>query len=177
MSREDKTGLIHIYCGDGKGKTTAAVGLALRCAGGGGRVLFYQFLKGNGSGERAALKGVDGIDVWDGPETVKFVWNMTDEEKREAGIYYRGVFRRLCKAAEGRDMLVLDEAVPALRYGFIDTEELLEFFANKPEGLELVLTGRDPDERLVDAADYVTRMEKIKHPFDRGIAMRKYIEI
>ncbi len=177
MSRADKTGLIHIYCGDGKGKTTAAVGLAVRCAGGGGNVLFFQFLKGNRSGERAVMKNIDGIDLWDGPEDIKFVWNMTEKEKAEMREYYREKFNELRAAAPDHDMLVLDEVIPALKYGFIDTEELLRFFTEKPQGLELVLTGRDPDERLVEAADYVTEMKKIKHPFDRGIAMRKYIEL
>lgn len=177
MSREDGIGLIHIYTGDGKGKTTAASGLALRCAGCGGHVLFFQFLKGNNSGERAALDKIDGIDVCEGLSSLKFVWNMTDEEKEETRKYYRKKFKELCASSEKYDMLVLDEIIPALKYSFVDTEELISFLKNKPAGLEVVMTGREPDERLVEIADYVTEMRKIKHPYDRGIGMRKMIEV
>lgn len=177
MSREDKTGLVHIYCGDGKGKTTAAVGQALRCAGGGGRVLFFQFLKSNVSGERSALGSIDGIELRDGPDDMKFVWNMTDEEKAGAREYYTKRFRELCAEAGDFDMLVLDEVIPALKYDFVPAEELLEFLRSKPDGLEVVMTGREPEKKLVELSDYVTEMKKIKHPFDRGVAMRKYIEI
>ena len=177
MSRKDGVVLIHIYCGDGKGKTTAALGQAVRCAGGGGRVLFFQFLKGNDSGERAALKVIPGIELIDGPNDIKFVWNMTENEKNEASKYYKKKFDELCAASAGFDMLVFDEIIPALKYGFVGSDDLLRFFSDKPKGLELVLTGRDPEAGFVDAADYVTRMEKVKHPFDKGIKMRKYIEI
>ena len=177
MSRADKTGLVHIYCGDGKGKTTAAVGPAVRCAGGGGRVLMFQFLKGNGSGERAALGELGGIELWDGPENMKFVWNMTEEERSDMRKYYGEKFRELCAAAPEFDMLVLDEIIPALKYGFVTEEELLVFLKKKPDGLEVILTGRDPGSRLTAAADYVTEMKKIKHPFDRGVGMRRYIEL
>lgn len=177
MSREDKTGLIHLYCGDGKGKTTAAVGQAVRCAGGGGRVLFFQFLKGNASGERAVLRAADGIELWDGPDDMKFVWNMTDREKAAACRYYTDKFRELCAASGEFDMLVLDEVVPAMKYDFVRRDELFEFLRSKHEGLEVVMTGREPERRLVEMSDYVTEMKKIKHPFDRGTAMRKYIEI
>lgn len=176
MSRKDNIGLVHIYCGDGKGKTTASVGQAVRCAGGGGKVLFFQFLKGNGSGERAVLDRTDGITVVDAPDEMKFVWNMSDIEKKQAQEFYSEKFEMLCAASTDYDMLILDEIIPALKYDFVNTERLIRFLKEKPVWLEVVLTGRDPDKRLVDMADYVTEMRKIKHPYDRGVGMRLYIE-
>lgn len=170
------SGLIHIYCGDGKGKTTAAVGLAVRCAGSGGRVLFVQFLKGNTSSERRALSSIGGIDMADGIEDIKFVWKMNDDEKKAARAFYREWFLSICRLGAKYDMIVLDEIIPAVKYGFVTEEELLAFMGSKPENTELVLTGREPSDRLRAAADYVTEMKKIKHPFDSGIAARSGIE-
>ncbi len=177
MSRIDNVGLVHIYCGDGKGKTTAAAGLAVRCAGGGGKVMFCQFLKGDSSGERAALNKIDGINVVPVPEQIKFVWNMSEEERESAREYYSDKFEAVCAAAQDYDMMILDEMIPALRYDFVSIERLIRFLNEKPVGLEVVLTGREPDERLVELADYVTEMRKLKHPYDKGINMRKYIEL
>lgn len=176
MSRKDNIGLIHIYCGDGKGKTTAAAGLAIRCAGGGGRVLFYQFLKGSGSGERKILNRTNGVTVVPVPDNLKFVWNMNDAEKEQMRNYYSQKFEAICAAVSDYDMLILDEIIPALKYDFVSIDRLMRFLREKPAGLEMVLTGREPDERLVELADYVTEMRKIKHPYDRGIGMRRYIE-
>lgn len=170
-------GLIHIYCGDGKGKTTAAAGLALRCAGAGGRVLFFQFLKGNTSGERKLLGLLEGIDVMNGIEGMKFVWNMTEREKEAVRGQYRSFFREIVQKAAEYDLVVLDEVIPAIKYEFVTEEELIRFLENKPRTTEVVLTGRGPSSRLLAAADYVTEMKKIKHPYDRGIAARKGIEL
>lgn len=177
MSKKDNTGLIHIYCGDGKGKTTAAVGLSVRCAGRGGKVLFFQFLKGDKSGERHILELIDGIDVEKGAEIMKFVWNMTDEEKSDAKDFYAKKFDEICEKSSGYDMLVLDEIIPSLKYNFVTLDRLMLFLKTKPRHLEVILTGRDPDEKLIEIADYVTEMKKIKHPFDLGITMREYVEI
>lgn len=177
MSRIDDIGLVHIYCGDGKGKTTAAVGLAVRCAGGGGKVMFCQFLKGSSSGERAALNKIDGINIVPVPDQIKFVWNMSDSEKEQTRAYYSDKFEAICEAVSDYDMLILDEIIPALRYDFVSIERLIRFLKEKPAGLEVILTGREPDERLLELADYVTEMRKLKHPYDKGISMRNYIEI
>lgn len=171
-------GLVHIYCGDGKGKTTAAVGLAVRCAGGGGKVLFFQFMKGNNSGERVAMNQIAGIELVSGAEKMKFVWDMSDEEKQKLAKYYNLKLEELeIKAYNGRyDMLVLDEIMSAISCGFVDLEKICTFIENKPEGLEIVMTGREPDERLIKTADYVSEIKKIKHPFDKNISARKFIE-
>ncbi len=172
-------GLVHIYCGDGKGKTTAAAGLAIRCAGGGGRVLFYQFLKDGRSGEINVLKNIDNITVVEGYSEIKFSCNMTEEEKNAAKQHYTEKLRELKDrvSCQNYDMLVLDEACGALSLGYISKEDLLLFIKNKPVGLELVLTGRNPCESLIENADYVSEIKKIKHPFDKGISARKYIEL
>ncbi|MGM9936478.1 MAG: cob(I)yrinic acid a,c-diamide adenosyltransferase [Candidatus Ornithomonoglobus sp.] len=172
-----KRGLIHIYCGGGKGKTTAAVGLAIRCAGAGGRVMFFQFLKGNSSSERNILSRTDNIDVINGIEGMKFVWNMTEQEKEETRRQYKYIFNDMIKKAGEYDMIVFDEIIPALKYNFVTEEELIVFLNSKPEKTEIVMTGREPSERLIELADYVTEMKKIKHPYDKGITARKGIEL
>ena len=134
------SGLIHIYCGDGKGKTTAAMGLAVRCAGSGRKVLLVQFLKDGKSSEFASLARVPDIEVIPQTRVFGFSWTLTPEEKAEAGRYYTA---------------------------------LLE---GKPEGLEVVLTGRGPSQALQDRADYVTEMRMVKHPFERGVPAREGIE-
>lgn len=171
-------GLIHIYCGDGKGKTTACVGLALRCAGGGGNVLFYQFLKDGSSGELSGLKQMDNIDVMEGYLKSKFSFLMNDKEIAEAKAYYTDKFKEIYqKAGSGKyQLLVLDEALHAVNLGYISLESMLDFLKEKPEHLEVVLTGRNPKEALCEVADYITEMKKVKHPFDKGIGARHLIE-
>jgi len=174
----DCKGLIHIYFGDGKGKTTAAVGLCVRCVGNGGKVLFYQFMKNGSSGEISILKKIDGVYVIDGYKKAKFVKDMTEEEKKDAEIYYTEQFESIINRVnkEEFDLLILDEAVNAINNNYISLERMIEFLDNKPFGLEIVLTGSKPDKKLFDIADYVSDILKIKHPFDRGIGSRKMIE-
>lgn len=171
-------GLVHIYCGDGKGKTTAATGLALRCCGRGGRVLFCQFLKDGSSGEIAALREVRGITLGDFADSIKFSFCMTEEERVKAAEFYGSMLQKIVdlSKAEYFDMIVLDEGAGAAALGFISLERLVAFVKNKPKNTELVITGRQPPKELLDLADYVTEMKKNKHPFDSGIRARKMIE-
>lgn len=171
-----QTGLIHIYYGDGKGKTTAAVGQAVRAAGYGYRVLVFQFLKNNTSSERKLLKQIEGITCMDGQFSEKFTFQMDEKEKQESRAYCRKMLKKIQEAAKDYDVLFLDEAVCAVNVGFLEEEELLSFLNEKPEHLEVILTGHMLPEKLKDAADYVTEMKKIKHPFDKGIVARKGIE-
>ena len=168
-------GLIHIYCGDGKGKTTAAVGLAVRAAGAGRKVLFVQFLKNGNSAELASLRLL-GIRTRVAKNSYGFIWTMSEEEKARAAADYTALLREAFSGAEPVDVLVLDEAVGAAGCGMIPEEELLRLLSERPEAMEVVLTGRDPSEALCAAADYVTEMKKIRHPFDRGLAAREGIE-
>lgn len=169
-------GLIHIYCGDGKGKTTAAIGLAVRAAGSGKKVLLLQFFKDGKSSEFSALAHVPGIETVPQTRTFGFSWTLTPEEKEEARSYYAGLLEEAFRRAGGFDLLVLDEAMSACTTGMIDEARLLALLAGKPAELEVVLTGRNPSQALLDAADYVTEMKKIKHPYERGVAARKGIE-
>lgn len=171
-------GFIQVYCGDGKGKTTAATGLAIRAAGTGMNVLFVRFLKNENSGELVVLDQIPGIDVIHLNQDFGFVFRMTEEEKQEAKKVYSNLWREATKRAveENYDMLVIDEFMAAYRYGFIDHDQALTFLKNRPEKLEVVLTGRDPAPEIQELADYISEIKKIKHPFERGIPARKGIE-
>lgn len=171
-------GLIHIYEGDGKGKTTTAVGLAVRCAGSGKKVIFTQFLKDNQSSELHILRQIDNITIITCEKTFGFYFNMTEEQKAEAARTYREHFDRITQAAreQGCDMLVLDELIASYNLKLVEPAAVLEFLKTKPESLEVVMTGRDPQKELVDLADYVSTIQKTKHPFDAGIPARVGIE-
>ncbi len=169
-------GLIHIYCGDGKGKTTAAIGLAVRAAGSGKKVLLLQFFKDGRSSEFSALAHVPGIEVIPQTRTFGFSWTLTPEEKEEARDYYAGLLEEAFRRAGGFGLLVLDEAMSACTTGMIDVARLLALLREKPAELEVVLTGRNPSQALLDAADYVTEMKKIRHPYGQGVPARKGIE-
>ena len=171
-------GFVHIYEGDGKGKTTAAVGLSVRHAGRGGKVLFTQFLKGNDSGEMKVLKTVPGITVLENTREFGFTFAMNDEQKKEAKAYYNEHFRKAVAAAKEADatLLVMDELIDACNAEMVDTGEVTNFLKNKPEGMEVVITGRNPSEALGACADYFTHMGKVKHPFDNGLHAREGIE-
>lgn len=173
-----ENGLTHIYCGDGKGKTTCAAGLATRCAGGGGKVLWFQFLKKDTSSERKSLELLDNIQLLPGYENVKFTFKMTDEEKQLARDFYLYRFKEINKMVHENeyDMVVLDEIIGAINCEMIELEYVIEFIRNKPKGLEVVLTGRNPSEQLLAEADYISEIKKIKHPYDKGIMARHKIE-
>ena len=170
-------GLIHIYCGDGKGKTTAAVGLAVRAAGAGKKVLFVQFFKDGTSSEIQVLGQIPGVEL-EFCLTHHGFYKFMDEAGRAAAKedYSFLLDNALARAAEGLDLLVLDEAISACNCGVIDEEVLAAFLKNKPAGLEVVLTGRNPSQRLQDLADYITEMKKIRHPYDKGISARLGVE-
>ena len=169
-------GRIHIYCGDGKGKTTAAVGLAVRAAGAGKKVVFTQFFKDGSSSEIRVLQGVENIQMLH-CNTVRGFWKrMTDEQKARVSEDYTRLFSDVTRLAMDAGLLVLDEIIAACNHGAVTEVAVADFLRSKPERLEVVLTGRNPSERLLRLADYVTQMQKIKHPYDRGIAARKGIE-
>ena len=173
-----KQGLIHIYTGNGKGKTTAAVGLTLRCAGSGEMVVFTQLMKGNHSSERNLLEQLKKVIVIPTRRTFGFSWDLTEAEKAEAREVYTCQFTAAVAKAEeiGAAMIVFDEIISAYNCNMIDTEKVLDFLRNKPAHLEIVLTGRDPKPELLELADYVSEIKKIKHPYDAGIPSRKGIE-
>ena len=168
--------MLHIYCGDGKGKTTCAMGLAARSAGHGRRVVIAQFLKSGNSGERVTLGALPNVTCLPVPETMKFVFTMNEQEKAETRAQMTGDFLHAAELAKEADLLVLDELCSAISTGMVSLEEVLAFLDDCPEGLEVVITGRDPAPELQERADYITEMRKIKHPFDRGVSAREAIE-
>lgn len=171
-------GYVHIYHGDGKGKTTCGMGLCIRAAGAGLKVLIFQFLKKNDSSELNILRKLPNITVIDGLDSAKFVFQMTEQEKTEARNYYEHAFEEICDKAvkEEYDLLFLDEALHAVNYGMLQEECLIDFLRNRPKKLEVVLNGYHPSEALQNAADYISFIKKEKHPFDRGIPERLGIE-
>ena len=171
-------GLIHIYCGDGKGKTTAAVGLAVRCVGRGNKVLLVQFLKSRDSGELYSLAKLPDIEVMRGKESKKFTFQMNEEVKHALLIEHNKMFEQVLAKIKngGYSLLILDEVIGALNAKVFEMPKLIEFLRHKPENLEVVLTGRNPAPELVEIADYVSEMRKVKHPMDKGIMAREGIE-
>lgn len=171
-------GLIHIYCGEGKGKTTAAMGLAVRCAGQNGTVLVVQFMKQDTSGERKALHMLPGVHLWETYPSAKFSFQMTDAEKNAAAAWYQTMFQQLAEAVEtgSVQMLILDEVFSCISCGFLPESALLAFLEHRPPHLEVVMTGRNPGAVFVERADYVTEMVCRKHPYQKGIAARRGVE-
>ena len=175
-------GLVQIYTGDGKGKTTAAFGLALRAAGQGNKVLIYQFLKPPtlDVGERFALQlGAVRIRV----EALDVPWDMStslDDEKAVAEIRaaIRLVLENIAQTAEKRfyDVLILDEIVFCLSKGLARLEDVKNLIGRRHPAVEIVLTGRGATKELIDLADLVTEMKSIKHPLDKGRPARRGIE-
>lgn len=171
----NEKGMIHIYTGDGKGKTTAAVGLAVRCKGAGNKVLFVQFMKGMQTGEIEPLMKL-GICVFRKERIKKFIFSMTEEEKL---LYKEDQNECFLYAREHKteyDLIILDELMSAINTGMISEDEVLFFLKNKPCNLEVILTGRDPGEKLINCADYISEIKAIRHPYEKGIGARKGIE-
>lgn len=170
-------GYLHLYWGDGKGKTTAAAGLALRALGQRLPTVFLQFLKDGQSGELEPLRRL-GAAVLSGEPGMKFVFQMTEAEKAKLKARQDRMLREAvsCLPAEGRALLVLDEACAALQTGTLSEPLLRETVLRRPQGWEVVLTGRDPTGWMREAADYSTEMRCAAHPFDRGVPARRGIE-
>ena len=168
----------HIYYGDGKGKTTATIGLAVRAAGSKMKVLFVQFLKTEFSGERHILSHTENVTLTFCPLELKFTFDMDDKEKAQAAKIFKGIFDNAVTTAltEKYDMVVLDEVFEAINAHMLSESEVYEFITNAPSSMEIVMTGHNPPQKFMDCADYITEFKKIKHPYDRGITGRIGIE-
>lgn len=171
-------GLIHVYTGDGKGKTTAAFGLAIRAAGHGKRVLILQFLKSrtNNSGEIKAARQI-GIKVIRFKDQTSPIFDPSvklSELKRsiKESIDISADYIKSDKF----DLIIMEEFNNVLNNGYAALKELKRILKDKPDGLEIVFTGRGAPKELLDLADYVTEMRMVKHPANSGVAARKGIE-
>lgn len=172
----NKKGLIHIYYGDGKGKTTAAMGLALRCAGRELPVVVAQFLKGGSSGEIDALKRFPNVRILRGMPTTKFTFQMNEAELSDTAEMCAGIFAEAVAASGASRLLVLDELIDACGAKMVNQAEVLAFLENKPDELEVIITGHSLPDWLAERADYITNMKKEKHPYDQGVTARAGIE-
>jgi len=174
-----RKGLVQVYTGDGKGKTTAAIGEALRARGRGHRVLLVQFLKGKkGSGEISILEELGVKVICKGKELGLSLNRIVEDERRTIREEWGNFLDKINEEvlAEGYDLLILDEINVACHYGLIDENKLLRFIKEKPDGLEMVLTGRYASPRLMKIAHLVSEIKKIKHPYNEGIKAREGIE-
>lgn len=172
-------GLIHIYCGDGKGKTTAAMGLGMRAAGRNKKVLLTQFLKDNDTGELISIEKLgDSFKVVKGIPVKKFFKFMSYEEQIATKNEHENRFKEITQKAinENFDLLILDEIIASTNLDLVSLAEVVTFLKNKPKELEVVLTGREPNEQLIELADYVSEIKAVKHPYEKGITSRVGIE-
>lgn len=177
----EKKGLILVHTGDGKGKTTAAIGLAVRAWGDGFRILILQFIKGSWKyGELAALKALAETDgrIEIRPMGIGFTRNASLEEMIEHRKKAQAALQEaVSEIKSGRwDMVILDEINYALKFGLLEEQEVLTALSQKPAALHLVLTGRDALPAVIECADLVTEMRLVKHPFEQGIRAQKGIE-
>lgn len=172
--------MTQIYCGDGKGKTTASVGLAIRAAGHKIPVFFYQFMKDGSSGEILILENIAGIEVKYPPVFYGFVRSMTEEQKEEMREHYHVMLQSVKQVVadhpESPVVIVLDEVIHACNYQLLSERELCELIEHCTPNIEILLTGRNPSPALLELADYISEVQKIKHPFDKGVLARKGIE-
>ena len=166
-------GLVHLYWGDGKGKTTAAMGLALRALGQGKRTAVLQFMKDGGSGEIRMLEKL-GAAVYAGKLDGGFVRQMSEEERAAVRQRQDELLREIMERDD--ELVILDEACAAWRTETVDRELLLRAVKERPAWREIVLTGREPADWMLEAADYSTEMRCEKHPFSSGVRARRGVE-
>ncbi len=167
-------GLIHLYHGDGKGKTTCACGLALRFSSYNKKILIIQFLKDGSSGEIKALSKLDNVTILAKKATPSFTWNMTDDEKQQTKILHDNEISSAINS--DYDMIVLDELCGAMSNNLIDTTLVKKLLDTKKDYQEIIITGRNPEQFILDKADYITQMTLERHPYEKGIPSRQGIE-
>ncbi len=169
----ERHGLILVHTGDGKGKTTAALGLAVRACGAGLKVLILQFIKGQRrSGE---LKALDALGIEVRQLGLGFLTKENFDAQKKSALSAIELARREIFSGAW-DLIILDEINYAVKFGLLGAEEILELIKIRPPQLHLVFTGRDALPELIDAADLVTEMKLIKHPFQKGVAAQSGIE-
>lgn len=172
-------GLIHLYTGEGKGKTTAALGLALRACGAGKKIVVLQFMKGRDTSEVTSLARLPYVILLRNKTDMGFWLHMTADERALRRSEHNNNLQSAINIIKSGncDLLILDEAMSAYNHDAVDKGILEKLINEKPYELELVLTGRDPAPIFIEKADYITEMKKIKHPIDKGITARVGIEL
>lgn len=170
---KEKLGLVHIYTGEGKGKTSAGMGQAIRSAGRGMRVKIIQLFKRD-TGEQFFLKG--NIEYIQFRPLHPFFKRYESEELESLKKEFLEFFNESTKDIRNYDLVLIDEFGPGINWKVIDENFAIEFIKNKPKNTELILTGRDYPQSILDCADYVSDLKKIKHPYDKGILAREGVE-
>ncbi|MBQ9895290.1 MAG: cob(I)yrinic acid a,c-diamide adenosyltransferase [Ruminococcus sp.] len=170
--------MLQIYCGDGKGKTTASVGLAVRAAGAGKKVGFFQFLKDGSSSEINVLKQIGSIHTEFCEPCSKFLFQMNESELDEVKSRQNEMLRKALDMLDNGDieLLILDEFAAAYNKNTLDRALADKVIFEHKDDSEIVLTGREPDKKFIGSADYVSEIAAVKHPYTKGIAARKGIE-
>jgi cob(I)alamin adenosyltransferase len=170
-----KKGLIHVYTGNGKGKTTAAIGLGVRAVGDGLKVLMIQFMKGRRYSELDALQQIKNFTVAQFGRD-EFV-SKEKPEKIDRDLARKGLtYAKDIIEKGGYDLVILDEITVAVDFQLIPLKDVLDLLKNKPETLELVLTGRYASPEIIKHADLVSEILEIKHPYQKGVTSRKGID-
>lgn len=169
-------GLVHIYFGEGKGKTSAAAGIAVRAAGQGMRVHFIQFMKGGNSGEINILRKIDGITVIRCSRSYNFTANMNQYEQEQITKEHNTFLKTAIKIIESEDMIIIDEFFSAYNCGLCDRSLAKKLVSTENRHSEIILTGHDPDSFFLQKADYISEIKAVKHPFEKGITARRGIE-
>lgn len=176
MTGREQTGLVQVYTGDGKGKTTAALGLALRAAGWGMKTYMGQFMKGRDYGELEAVRALAPLITIEqfGRNAFVHVKQGTPEDREAAQEGLRAA--RTAMETGEYDIIVLDEINVALFFELLTLDEVLDMIDAKPPHVELIMTGRRVPQELIERADLVTEMRQVKHPYQRGVSARRGIE-
>lgn len=172
-------GLVQVYTGDGKGKTTAAIGQGMRAYGNGLKVYMLQFLKGGPTGELKTIDELnDNFKIFRFEKPRDFVWNLNEDEKEELKREIKEGYKFIINTIKENkcDVLIIDEIMGVLYNKFLTEEEVIYIIDNKPQSMELILTGRNIPEAILKKSDLVTEMKCIKHYFEKGVGARKGIE-
>jgi len=172
-------GYIQIYTGNGKGKTTAALGLGLRAVGHGLKVIMIQFMKGMHTGELKSIQKLEpDFEIRRFGETKKFVFLMNEEEKKALACQIKEELKDINQIFEDNccDILILDEILGCIQAGLVSIQDVLNIMDSKPGNMELVMTGRGLPDEIAEKADLITEMKAVRHYMDEGVPARIGIE-
>lgn len=171
-----KNEMLQLYYGDGKGKTSASIGAAIRCVGSGMKVLFVQFLKNGDSSECEILRQINGISLNVSDARYKLMDHLDPEKKSVHREGYEKVWEQIQSSAEKYDMIVLDELLDAIFCDYLDEKKIYSFLSKEKENREIIVTGHQCIDWIEQLSDYVSEVRAIKHPYDKGTVARKGIE-
>ena len=168
--------MVHLYYGDGKGKTTAAIGSAIRFIGSGGKVLFTSFLKNGDSSEIESLKAIKDIKCIFCEEKYNLFDNLDESKDKRLKDAYQKLFYKAEELSKDYGMIILDEFIDAIDFGYIDENYFKEALLKLNEKAEIIITGHTLKEEYLDLFDYISEIKCIKHPYQKGVKPRKGIE-